>query len=240
MKLRIIAFLIAIPLQFQLYAQDLQTVLINNNEAIGIESRNKIANLQTNGHVIMSGTDAKIPFKLIQSKPDRLRIETMIFGFKTIQTYDGISAWLLSPTQGMEAVRSDARDMEFIAAATAIDGPFSVNKNNKYKLSYAGKDTYQDKAVHVVLWSTDEERLRYYINGSTWLIDGLRYEYKKNGGWYSMEYRIMEYLDFQGSAYPRTITGFINGVEMLNLFITGIKEIKDSDPAVFGKPSFNM
>ena len=176
-------------------AQDLQTVLNRTDKALGIEARKSITVLETSGYFIMNGTEAQMPFKLIQQRPDLLRIETQLFGFKAIQTYDGQNAWTLTPTQGLEPVKADARDMEFIAAATSIDGPFAYNKNDKYTLSYLGEDEYLGNKVEVVAWKSKEERLKYFISNSNWLILGVRYEYKKNGGWYSMEYRINSYLE---------------------------------------------
>ena len=219
-------------------SQDLQTVLKNSNRAMGIESRKAMPNLQTSGHAIMTGSDAKIPFKLLQAKPDLLRLETTVFGFRSIQTYDGITAWSLTPMQGMEPVRTDTRDMEFIAAATAIDGPFSDNKDNKYVLKYGGTDTYLEKPVEVMFWSSDKERLKYYISNETWLVEAVRYEYQKNGAWYSMEYRIKSYRDFMGSRFPMEVTAVVNGVEMLSLFITDLKTVDQIDMKRFGKPSF--
>lgn len=221
-------------------AQDLQTVISNTSKALKLDARGRINALQTNGHFIMNGTDARMPFRVIQAKPDKLRLETSVFGFKTIQTYDGKTAWSLNPAQGMEAIRTDVRDMEFIAAATAIDGPFSVNKNNKYMLRYEGEDTYQGKPVQVVSWNADNERLKYYINSENWLVDGVRYEYEKNGGWYSMEYRIVSYSNFLGSLFPGEVLTLINGVEMLSLHITQVKEVADPDHKRFGKPSYAM
>ena len=220
------------------HSQDLQTVLKKSNAAMGMDARKAMPNLETSGHAVMTGTDAKIPFKLLQTKPDLLRLETSVFGFRSIQTYDGTTAWSLTPMQGMEPVKTDTRDMEFIAAATAIDGPFSVNKDNKYVLKYGGADTYLDKPVEVMLWSADKERLKYYISSSTWLVEGVRYEYEKNGGWYSMEYRIKSYRDFMGSLFPLEVTAIINGVEMLSLFITDLKTVAQIDMKRFGKPSF--
>lgn len=220
------------------HAQDLQTVLKKSNAAMGLDARKAMPNLQTSGHAVMTGTDAKIPFKLFQAKPDLLRLETTVFGFRSIQTYDGKTAWSLTPMQGMEPVQTDTRDMEFIAAATAIDGPFSVNKDNKYVLKYGGADTYLDKPVEVMLLSSDKERLKYFISSTTWLVEGVRYEYEKNGGWYSMEYRIKSYRDFMGSLFPLEVTAIVNGVEMLSLFITDLKTVDQIDMKRFGKPSF--
>lgn len=220
------------------HAQDLQTVMKKSNAALGLDARKAVPNLQTSGHAVMTGTDAKIPFKLLQAKPDLLRLETTVFGFRSIQTYDGITAWSLTPMQGMEPVKTDTRDMEFIAAATAIDGPFSVNKDNKYVLKYGGADTYLNQPVEVIYWSSDNERLKYYISSSTWLVKGVRYEYEKNGGWYSMEYRIRSYRDFMGSLFPGEVIAVVNGVEMLSLFITDFKTIDEIDMKRFGKPTF--
>lgn len=237
---RICIALLFISLWQLSYSQNLQEVLKLNNKALGLSERKKISNLETTGYLIMRDSDSKIPFKIVQSKPDLLRIETTVFGFKAIQTYDGITAWLLSPTQGLEAKQTDSRDMEFIAAATAIEGPFSVNKDNKYTLKYLGKDEYLNKDVEVVMWDSEFERLKYYIDSGTHYFNGIRYEYKKNGGWNSMEYRIKSYLDYEGSKFPDEITAIVNGVEMISLFVTRLGSIEKLDKKVFGKPSFGM
>jgi hypothetical protein len=223
-----------------LQAQDLQTVLNKSSKALGLDARKSIPVLETSGHFIMSGTDAKMPFKLIQQRPDLLRVETILFGFKAIQTYNGTAAWMLTPTQGLEAVKTDARDMEFIAAATSIDGPFAYNKDDKYTLRYLGKDVYQEQQVEVVAWTASEERLKYYVNTTTWLIDAVRYEYKKNGGWYSMEYRIKSYLEYEGAQFPNEIAALVNGVEMISLYVKKFRTLEEVGPEQFGKPSYNM
>jgi len=220
--------------------QDLLTVLERNGDALGTDARKAMPALQTKGHAIMNGTDAKMPFRMLQTRPDRVRIETTVFGFRAIQTYNGATAWALSPTKGMEALKTDARDMEFIAAATAIDGPFSYNKDDKYVLKYLGEDTYRDVPVEKVSWSSKQERLLYYIDNRTWLVEGIRYEYKKNGGWYSMEYRVDAYHDFEGAKFPSEITAFVNGVEMVKLYVTDLKVVDEVEEEMFGKPSYTQ
>jgi hypothetical protein len=221
-------------------AQNLETVLKKNSKALGLSNRKSISNLKTTGYIQMQDMDAKIPFKMVQARPDLLRVETSIFGFKAIQTYDGKTAWKLSAIDGMEAVEVDSRDMEFIAAATALDGPFSLNKDNKYTLKYNGKDSYLDKDVEVLMWSSAKERLKYYISTSSYLIDCVRYEYQKNGGWYSMEYRIKSYQNYEGSMFPNEIAVVINGVDMLTLFVSKLGPIVNFDLKKFGKPSYVM
>ena len=221
-------------------AQDLQSVLDKTSRALGLDARKTIPVLETSGHFIMDGTEAKMPFKLIQQRPDLLRVETILFGFKAIQTYNGTAAWMLTPTQGLEAVKTDARDMEFIAAATSIDGPFAYNKDNKYTLRYLGNDTYNGQQAEVVAWTSSEERLKYYVNPETWLIDAVRYEYKKNGGWYSMEYRIKAYMEYQGAQFPGEIAALVNGVEMIRLYVKKLNSLEEVAPEQFGKPSYMM
>ncbi len=219
-------------------AQDLQSVIEKTSDALGLTARKSMSGLETSGYALMSGSEAKIPFKLIQSRPYNLRIETYVFGFKAVQTYDGVTAWQLSPTQGMEAVKSDPRDLDFIAAATALDGPFTTKNNDRFTLKYLGKDQYMDKEADVISWSAPEERLKYYINLQTGLVDGVRYEYKKNGGWHSMEYRIKSYAEHEGGKFPESVSAVINGVEMISLHVDKFKSLTEVDPDRFGKPSY--
>ncbi len=237
---RIIILILIISCAGTTGAQDLQSVMEKSSNALKLDVRKRFSNLNTSGYFIMTGSEARIPFDLLQAKPDKLRIETTVFGFRAIQTYDGTTAWSLNPTQGMEAVKTDVRDMEFIAAATAIDGPYSVNKNNKYVLEYQGSDLYQEKPVEIISWTSDSERLKYYISSESWLVDGVRYEYRKNGGWYSMEYRIKSYTEFMGSRFPGEVAAVVNGVEMGSLFITSVKVLEKPDIKKFGKPTFTM
>lgn len=222
----------------QLSAQDLATVIAKSEKAIGLKARKKLKSLETSGHLVMRDAEAKIPFKVIQKKPDGLRIETSIFGFKAIQTYDGESAWRLTPTQGMEALKTDPREMEFLSNVLAIDGPFSVDNSENYSLKYGGKTEYNNTKFELVLWNSKTQRLKYYINPDTWLIDIVRYEYQKNGGWYSMEYRVKTYQDFQGAKFPLDLVAMRNGVEMIYLTVTKLNLPDKIDDSLFDKPGY--
>ncbi len=219
-------------------AQDINEILKKTNEAIGVDARSKIEHMKSNGHFVMTGTEAKMPFKLVQSKPGKVRIETTVLGFKAIQTYDGKSAWLLNPTQGMEAKPADREDMEFISATTAIDGPF-LNRTDGRVASYIGAKQYKGTACFVVrITKSQEEHIDYYINTKTFLIAAVRYEYKKNGGWYSMEYKIEAYQDLEGALFPSEITVFLTGVEMTSLYVTKMKKLETVNTRSYQKPSY--
>lgn len=219
-------------------AQDLNTVIAKSEKAIGAQARKMMPNLNTSGYFVLNESEMQVPFKILQARPDKLRVETTIMGFKALQTYDGTNAWLLTPTQGLEAKRIDPRDMAFISAATYLDGPFRFNKNEKFTLKYLGYQKFREKSFHLVMWSAKEERLKYFINPQNFLIDAVRYEYKKNGGWYSMEYEINSYMDFQKAKFPGSVTAFVNGIEMVTLTVNRIKTMENLDMGKFGKPSF--
>lgn len=186
----------------------------------------------------MSGTEAKMPFKLQQSKPGKIRIETTVFGMKGIQTYDGQNAWMLNPLQGLEAKPANSEDMAFISATTAIDGPF-LNRADKRIPSYVGTKEYKGSSCFVVrITKSMEEHIDYYIDDITYMIKFIRYEYKKNGGWYSMEYKLVKYMDFEGGIYPEEIIVAINGVEMTSIYVTKMKIVTEMEDEMFRKPSY--
>lgn len=219
-------------------AQDLDDILRKTNVAIGTEARSKIMHMQSNGHFVMAGTEAKMPFKLLQSKPGKIRLESTIIGLKAIQTYDGVSAWLLNPTQGVDAKPADPEDMEFISATTAIDGPF-VNRADNRVPNFIGTKQYRGAPCFVVrIAKSMEEHIDYYINTRSYLISAVRYEYKKNGGWYSMEYKVEAWLDFEGAAFPSEITVFLTGVEMTSIYVTRMKKLEEVNPNTYQKPSY--
>lgn len=219
-------------------AQDLDEILKKTNEAIGTDARSKIMHMQSNGHFVMTGTEAKMPFKLLQSKPNKVRIETTIIGLKAIQTYDGVSAWLLNPTQGVDAKPADAEDMEFISATTAIDGPF-VNRADNRIPNYIGAKQYRGAPCFVVrITKSMEEHIDYYISTKNYLISAVRYEYKKNGAWYSMEYKVEAWQDFEGAAFPSKITVFLTGVEMTSIYVNRMKKLEEVSAKSYQKPSY--
>lgn len=221
-----------------LAAQNLEKIIQLSNQAIGTDARSKVKYMQTGGYYIMAGTDVKMPFKLFQSKPGMIRIETTVFGLKGIQTYDGQSAWILNPLQGTEAKAANPEDMEFIAATTAIDGPF-LNRTDKRSPLYIGDKEYKGCSCEVIrIAKSMEEHVDYYIDKSTHLISFIRYEYKKNGGWYSMEYKVLKYMNFEGAVYPEEIQVMINGVEMTTLYVTKMKILTELNDSLFKKPSY--
>lgn len=237
-KILILATAMAIAMSS--LAQNLSTLLENNDRAIGLKARKKIDYLQTKGYFKMNDSDAKIPFKVFQARPNNMRVETTVFGLKSIQTYNGTEAWTLNPAMGLEAQETDADDFTSIAIATALDGPFRYNVSGTGNARLHGKEDYKDTEVYtVVTGETGTSRLKFYIDAHTYLVNGVRYEYKKNGGWYSMEYRINGYRDFLGAKFPSQITVFINGVEMTHIFINDIRKEESLSADLFGKPSYN-
>ncbi len=221
-----------------LSAQNIDDILAKTNAAIGADARAKISYMQIGGYVVMTGTESRMPFKLQQANPNKIRIETTVFGMKVIQTYDGISAWMLNPLQGMEAKKADTEDMAFISATTAINGPF-IGRADERTPSYVGAKEYKESSCYVLrITKTMEEHIDYYIDSTTYMIDYIRYEYKKNGGWYSMEYKVENYSDFEGAKFPEEITVYINGVEMTSLFVTKVKVLTEMDDKLFKKPLY--
>jgi len=237
MKRVIFIISLALTVSF-LNAQDLEQILKLTNQAIGTDARNEVMYMQTGGYYVMTGTELKMPFKLQQAKPGKIRIETTVFGMKGIQTYDGKNAWMLNPLQGMESKPADPEDMAFISATTAIDGPF-LNRLDNRSHSYIGEKEYKGSSCKVVrITKSMEEHVDYYIDSKTYLISFVRYEYKKNGGWYSMEYKVKKYMNFEGGMYPEEILVSINGVEMTSLYMTKIKIPTELNDKLFMKPSY--
>lgn len=219
-------------------AQEMQEILAKTNKAIGTDVREQIMHIKSSGHFIMTGTEAKMPFKLIQSKQGKIRIETSILGFKAIQTYDGQNAWLLDPSQGIEAKPADKEDMEFIAATTAIDGPFLNRADNRVP-RYVGEKEYKGSSCYVVRVAKSlEEHVDYYIDKESYLISAVRYEYKKNGAWHSMEYKVEKYMDILGAKFPSEITVFLTGVEMTSIYVTKAEKLKEVNAKTYSKPSY--
>jgi len=234
-----VIFIISLALTVSILgAQDLDQIIKLSNKAIGTDARSKIMHLQSGGYYVISGTEIKMPFKLKQSKPNKIRIETTVIGLKGIQTYDGQKAWLLNPLQGIEAKPADTEDMAFISATTAIDGPF-LNRADKRSPSYVGAKEYKGSSCFVVrITKSMEEHIDYYIDDKTYLIKFIRYEYKKNGAWYSMEYKVINYMDFEGAVFPEEISVAINGVEMTSLYLTKMKIVTEMNDKLFMKPSY--
>jgi outer membrane lipoprotein-sorting protein len=236
---KIVLFWLITAIAFSVTAQDLSTILAKNDRAIGLNARKGIEYLQTKGYFTMNDSDAKIPFKVLQARPNSMRIETTVFGLKSIQTYNGEEAWMLNPATGLEAQKTDADDLNSFAIATALDGPFRYRTEGTGGSRLVGKEEYKGTSVYTVISDeTMTSRMKYYIDVNTYLVSGVRYEYKKNGGWYSMEYRIDSYREYAGATFPGKITAFINGVEMTTIHIDDILVKDFLSPELFGKPTF--
>ena len=128
--------------------------------------------------------------------------------------------------------------MQFISSATSIDGPFENLAANRQP-EYIDKKEHKGVLCYVVRLSKSSlEHFDYYIDTKTYLVSSIRYEYKKNGGWYSMEYKVEKYLDFEGAKFPKEVVVSINGVEMTSVYLTKIKNVPEMAEKLFSKPSF--
>lgn len=219
------------------FSQDQEQILQKNFEAHDFSARKNASGLLTTGHFIMSGTDLQVPFKLFQKRPDRIRIETSLFGMKVVQTYDGKEAWLLNPAESMQAKEADGEDLEVIAMTTAIEGPFMLYKEKGYRMQYLGDESFRDKKVYQFRFlKTESEYLDIYINQQTYRVDAVRFTYERNGGRYSQVYRTGRYKRFDTGYFPTEIVAVIHGVEMTKIYVKDVMEKSTFSDKLFKRP----
>lgn len=219
------------------YCQNQERILQKNFEAHDFSARNNTQGLLTKGHFIMSGTELQVPFKMYQKRPDRIRIETSLFGMKVVQTYDGKEAWLLNPAESMQAQVTDEEDLEVIAMTTAIEGPFMLYKQKGFRMVYLGTTSFREKKGYQFRFlKTESEYLDIYINQQTYRVDGVRFTYERNGGRYSQVYRTENYRRFETGYFPTEIVAVIHGVEMTRIYVKEVKAIPDLSDDLFSRP----
>lgn len=94
------AFLLVFGAGLRAQTPAVQAIVDGYLEAIGgVEAWKELTSVQANGKAAMQGME--FPFVMTTAEGDRMHQEVDIMGSKMVQAYDGETAWMLFPMQGI-------------------------------------------------------------------------------------------------------------------------------------------
>lgn len=181
-------------------------ILAKNAEARGgLEKIRAVKSLRLTGKMAMMGMEA--PITLVQSRPQKLRMEFTLQGMTGVQAYDGTTGWMIMPFMGKKDPEVMTGDMLTPLKEQAdMDGPFIDYAKKGHKVELLGKaDVEGTPAYKVKLTTKDGTDTTVYFDAETFLEVKTESKRKIQGQEMENETVIGNYQEVDGLLIPFSI-----------------------------------
>jgi len=149
----------------------LNQILEKHHEAVGYEELAEVESLVLKGHSTSMGL--AFPFTISKKLPEKYRMDMVMQGQKTIEAYDGTSAWAINPLMGGKSAPKDIKDdyLKKIKSYAGITSDLYGWEENGFKLELVGSETVNKKATYKLkLTRVEGEEVFYYIDQASFLL----------------------------------------------------------------------
>ena len=213
---------------------DVQTIVDGYIEAIGgAEAWTSLKNMQATGKANFQGME--FPFVLVTAKGDKMRMDVDIQGSSMTQAYDGETAWMLFPMQGItEPTPMPAAQAAEVKEQTFL--PEFINAEERGFTIEAVEGKEVEGTPTYGLRVTNEEGLDHtYYFDTEYMIPVMMASPVKDGpakGTIAETY-MSDYQEVEGIMMPMFIDTKINGVSGQKITLTEVKLNVEYDEAKF-------
>lgn len=236
MKKRILlsfVFIFSITIGF---TQNLEEVLNHHYAAKNQKGLSEVENI----HIVSKVQRLALSFavEIWQERPDKMRMEVMVSGQKTIQVYDGERAYVIAPQQGVTAAQEVfGEQLKQISEQADIDGELVNWKEKGYTLTLEGKENFDNTEVYILkLVKEQGQEFNYYIDGETYLPIKMTGKYLDKGKMAIGESYYSKYKLSQNIMMPFLIENKMNGVKSNSIIIEKVEYNVDLPENFFTKP----
>ena len=222
-----------------LQAQDLKTVLTEHFAATGAEAQSKLQSFTTTGSLNQSGID--IPFKQIQMRPGKFRLEGTFQGLTFIQTYNGTEGWSLNPFgMSSEPEPIPADQLDDLKLQADMDGMLWNWESKGYEVSLDGTEDVEGTSCYKIsIVTPDTSTFVQYIDAESYILIKSKSKTKMMGVDVESETYFSNYFVQDGIAIPGRVENRYNGMTGEVISITKVEYNLAYDDALFNKPGTN-
>jgi outer membrane lipoprotein-sorting protein len=213
-------------------AQTIEEIVRKNYELSAMEAYKNATTVQITAKAYQGGME--IPMIISVKNPDKVRIEMSIQGMSIIQSFDGVTGYMINPMMGsndaIELPPSDAAKLKNqVSFATDMT---EYLKNNKIEM--AGESTVDGKPVwNIKVEMPDGEIVTLFIDKASYLQVKTEMSVNQMGVDMSVETYMSDYTDFNGIKLPKTTTTYADGTEMVMMMIEKVEINSPMDDKMF-------
>lgn len=220
-------------------AQDLDKILDTHFKTIGQEKLLKVNTMEASGKMTISMMGSEGGIKILNKKPNKMRVEVEVMGSKVVQAYDGITAWTINPMAGSsEAMEMTGPEAEGFIETSDMDGQLWNYKEKGHVLELLGTEEHGASKVFVLKLTKKNGKIdHYYIDAEAYVIVKLKTKVMANGMELDMETVMSDYREVNGYLGAFKIEQSFGGQAYSTIQLEELKYNAPIDDAIFAKPS---
>lgn len=217
-------------------AQDLDEILENHYEVMGMD---KVLNTKTiiaNGKAVQMGME--FPMTLYQKRPGMVRMEAEIQGTKLVQAYDGTNGWMIAPWTGsMEPQDMSEDQVKGMKQMGDMDGDLYNWEEKGFKVTFEGEDEMEGTPVFKIrLEKEDGDVFTYFIDAENYVILKVDSKVMVQGAEVESSSYYSNFKPVEGMIMPFNIESRVNDQVQMQLVIENFEVDSEIDDTMFKKP----
>jgi outer membrane lipoprotein-sorting protein len=218
-------------------AQELAAILDAHFKASAQERMKSVETIVTTGKNVLSSAGVESAFKVYQSRPGKLRIESDFQGSELIQTYNGETGWTYAPGLGLtEPVELKGLELETFLKQLQFENPLwnYAEKGASIELADPGEAS---AAFHLVLTSKDGAMQHFFIDRESYLVSAVKSTQLMGGSEAEIEVLPSDYKTIKGIPFAHHVVTKMNGQVVTTTRIEKVEVNRKLDPALFERPA---
>ena len=213
-------------------AQTLEEIAKKNFDASKMGAYEKVQTITVNMKAYQSGME--MPMTIQMKKPDKVRITVSFQGMEIVQAFDGTKGFMVNPMTGSnEAIEMPPSDAAKIKEQGKFTSPI-MDYLKEGRLEMAGDATVSGKPAWKIKATLPSGDVNYlYIDKSSFLQVKQDATVSQGGVDMTVETYMTDYTDFGGIFFPKTITSYANGAELMVMMIEKVEIDKPLEDSLF-------
>lgn len=220
-----------------LTAQDLEEILDNHFEVIGMDEVLETNTVVAKGKAVQMGTE--FPMILYQKRPNKVRMEAEIQGTKLVQAYNGENGWAIIPWTGSLEPQDMTEDQtKSIKLMGDMDGDLYNWEEKGHTLTFEGEEEMEGTPVYKLrLEKEDGDVFTYYLDAENYVILRADSKVDVQGTEVEASSYYSNFKPVQGMIMPHSIESKVNDQVQSQIVIESYEIDSEIDDSMFEKPA---
>jgi outer membrane lipoprotein-sorting protein len=218
-----------------IHAQDLDEILDNYFEVIGLSKVLETETVISKGKAVQMGME--FPMTLYQKRPGKARMEAEIQGTVFIQAYNGESGWTVMPWTGTAEPQDLSEDqVKAMEQMSDIEGDLYNWEEKGHKLSLIGEEDMEGTPIYKLkLEKEDGDLYYYYLDAENFVILKVDAQVMVQGTAVESSSYYTNFKPVEGMIMPFSIETRINDQVTMNIMLEEILVNEEVDDNIFEK-----
>lgn len=218
-----------------------QALTLDEIVAMNLKARGGVDLLRATESMKMAGTvtspvgQAKLTIWV--KRPDRKRTETEFGGQKTIEAFDGTTAWVMMGSMPPQVIPASPQ-LEQAKKQSDIDPALLDYRERGRTVALVGREKAEGVEVYHLRITDRGNVTHYYVDASTGLDRKMtnRVVHPEGLGAAQVELRFSDYREVQGRKVPFTIQQIVDGKSVAQTRVESVEFNLPIDEAMFKMP----